>query len=104
MKDSVTIAEVTYKLFTGKFLDLAALFYECVPLELEYLGCFKARGWYLLIQLFIYFIFSTIYLNKCFAGTESEEENDEPEDRQPSPEPIQDSPSNANCYEPHPVR
>lgn len=39
-----------------------------------------------------------------YAGTESEEETDEPEDRQPSPEPLQDNPSNANCYEPHPVR
>lgn len=44
------------------------------------------------------------FLNIHFAGTESEEETDEPEDRQPSPEPLQESPSNANCYEPHPVR
>ncbi|KAA0722294.1 Ras GTPase-activating protein-binding protein 2 [Triplophysa tibetana] len=34
---------------------------------------------------------------------ESEEEINEQEDRQPSPEPLQDSPSKTNFYEPHPV-
>lgn len=34
---------------------------------------------------------------------ESEEEINEQEDRQPSPEPLQDSPSNTNYYEPHAV-
>lgn len=74
------------------------MFCEWISLELQ--ECFKATGWYFIIQI----LFQLFFLTLCIVETESEEETDEPEDRQPSPEPLQDSPSNANSYEPHPVR